>query len=327
MPISSTLPISTSMPISGFMPISCRILLTCVLAVPFGALGGTASQAFDGTQVAPDHVDAPTPLQGTPGQGTLGQGTLGQGTSGQGSRARQASPLYHGIGDAIQQGVRDYKAGEKLKAADALEYAASEGSLAAQWKLGRMYADGDGVDHDDYRAFQYFSKMADSNADISSDSRFAPAVAKAFVALGTYYLTGIANTPVKADPERAHELFHYAAAYFADPDGQYNLGRLYLNGPLGQTDARRAAQWLNLSAEKGHVYAMATLGNLLVEGGAGVPRQVPKGLMWLEMARGKADAKRDIWVMDIAELAFKHATDEQKALAQRFVNQQVAGRR
>ena len=275
---------------------------------------GDPGFAFDGTQVAPDQFETASPL--LPG-GVSAAPSL--------SRRGAASGLYHDVGDAIQQGVRDYKAGEKLKAADALEYAAGEGSLAAQWKLGRMYADGDGVDRDDYRAFQYFSKLADSNADISPDSRQAPAVSKAFVALGLYYLNGISGTPVRANPARAHELFRYAAAYFADPDGQYNLGRLYLDGALGEKDARRAAQWLNLSAEKGHVYSMAILGNLLIDGSSGVPRQVPKGLMWLQFARIKADPKRDAWVMNLADLAFQRATDEQKALAQRFAAQQLAG--
>ena len=247
-----------------------RIMIAGLAAsLQFG--GFDATFAFDGTQVAPDRFESSAPLLPSP-SGQSSQ--IFQRSTG----LRKVSPLYHDIGDAIQQGVRDYKAGEKLKAADALEYAASEGSLAAQWKLGRMYADGDGVDHDDYRAFKYFSQMADSNADINPDSRLAPAVAKAFVALGSYYMVGIADTPIKANPARAHELFHYAAAYFADPDGQYNLGRLYLEGLLGQKDAKRAAQWLNLSAEKGHIYAMAMLGNLLIDGADGIPQQVPKGL-------------------------------------------------
>ena len=49
--------------------------------------------------------------------------------------------------------------------------------------------------------------------------------------------------------------------------------------------------------------------------------------MWLEMAKSKADAKRDVWVLNMAELAELHATDEQKALAQRFMSQQIATRK
>src|SRR6516162_9169459 len=42
----------------------------------------------------------------------------------------------------------------------ALQYAAEQGQPVAQWKLGRMYADGDGVPRDDLRAFSYFSQVA-----------------------------------------------------------------------------------------------------------------------------------------------------------------------
>ncbi len=238
---------------------------------------------------------------------------------------------YKTVNDALSQGFKDYQAGEKLKAADALEYAADEGNVTARWKLGRMYADGDGVSHDDYKAFQYFMKVADENADISPDSRFAPAVAKAFVALGVYYRDGIKNTKIKPNLHRAHELFHYAAAYFGDADGQYYLGKFYLDGIIDKNNTRQAAQWLNLSAEKGHVYAMAVLGNLLVNGDDNVPRQVPKGLMWLSMAKQKADQKNDIWVITLCDTATAQASDEQKELSERFkkqyANQQLSARK
>ncbi len=226
--------------------------------------------------------------------------------------------------DALRQGIMDYQAGEKLKATVALEYAADEGNVAARWKLGRMYADGDGVGIDDYKAYQYFMKVADENSDISPDSRLAPAVAKAFVALGTYYRDGIKNTAVRPNTKRAQELFHYAAAYFADPDGQYHLGRLYLDGTSGEKDSLRAAQWLNLSAEKGHVYAMAVLGNLLVNGDAFVPAQIPKGLMWLDLAKEKANSKRDMWVFILNETAYLKANDEHKLLAGKFKKQHAS---
>jgi TPR repeat protein len=269
--------------------------------------GGSASFAFDGTETGTVELQPIAPSLPVPG-----------------AIQRGRPHRFSNVGDALQQGWHDLQAGEKQKAADALEYAAGEGNVAAQWKLGRMYADGDGVDHDDYRAFQYFSKMADMHADISPESMFAPAVAKAFVALGTYYLSGIPNTPIVANPARARELFYYAAAYFADSDGQYYLGRLYLDGTPEPKDPRRAAQWLNLSAEKGHIYAMAVLGNMLVQGAEGIQKQVPKGLMWLEMAKLKADPKRDVWVLNMYDLAQTRASDEQKALAERFKRQQLA---
>jgi len=48
-----------------------------------------------------------------------------------------------------------------------LQYAAEGGHPVAQWKLGRMYANGDGVTQDDVRAFEYFSRIANAHAEDS----------------------------------------------------------------------------------------------------------------------------------------------------------------
>ncbi len=163
-------------------------------------------------------------------------------------RPQPLAPIakYGSVKEALRDGVRDYNAGDKAGAAQALEYAATRGHTLALWKLGRMYADGDGVDHDDLKAFEYFSKLADANADESPDSPNAPVVASAFVALGGYFLDGIKGTYVTANPSRAREMFQYAASYFSDPHAQYNLARLYLDGTGVQKDPRQAARWFKL---------------------------------------------------------------------------------
>src|SRR5277367_208868 len=116
----------------------------------------------------------------------------------------------------------------KTTALTALQYAADQGEPVAQWKLGRMYANGDGVPRDDLRAFNYFSEIADTHPDEAPGAPEARFVANAFVALGHYYLDGIPKTKVTADPARARDMFSYAATYFGDADAQYELGRLYL---------------------------------------------------------------------------------------------------
>src|SRR6266436_4206884 len=121
-----------------------------------------------------------------------------------------------------------------------LQYAAEGGHPVAQWKLGRMYADGDGVIQDDVRAFEYFSRIANAHAEDSPSAPQAAIVANAFVALGRYYLNGIPNSKIKPDTERAREMFSYAASYFGNADAQYELGRLYLKTPgagAARTDA------------------------------------------------------------------------------------------
>src|ERR1700758_2713501 len=98
----------------------------------------------------------------------------------------------------------------------ALQYAAEGGHPIAQWKLGRMYANGDGVVQDDLRAFDYFTRIANAHAEDSPSAPQSQIVANAFVALGRYYLSGIPNSKIKSDPERAREMFYYAASYFGN---------------------------------------------------------------------------------------------------------------
>jgi TPR repeat protein len=117
--------------------------------------------------------------------------------------------------EAFRSGAHWLKAGEKAKAVHSLEYAAENGHTLAQWKLGRMYAEGDGVTQDDLKAFQYFRGIANSHADDNPDAPQSRFVANAFVALGHYYLDGIPKTQIKRDPDRAREMFGYAASYFS----------------------------------------------------------------------------------------------------------------
>jgi TPR repeat protein len=231
-------------------------------------------------------------------------------------QAMAPAKSYSSALDALRSGVRDYNKGNKLVAAQALEYAATQGQALALWKLGRMYADGDGVDHDDLKAFEYFSRLADQNAEESPDAPNAGVVSSAFVALGTYFLDGIKGSYVVADPVRAHDMFQYAASYFGDPNAQYNLGRLYLDGTGVAKDPRQAARWLNLAAEKGHYPSQALLGHMLLNG-KGVPRERAKGLMWLTLAREAADPAKDPWVSELYDSAFAVAadTDRKNALA------------
>ncbi|RDI61097.1 hypothetical protein DES45_102492 [Microvirga subterranea] len=241
--------------------------------------------------------------------------------------AIRPSVKYDSAREALRNGMRDYNAGDKIGAAQALEYAAGQGHTLALWKLGRMYADGDGVDHDDLKAFEYFSKLADQNADESPDSPNAAVVSSAFVALGGYFLEGIKGTYVAANPSRAVEMFNYAASYFSDPNAQYNLARLYLEGTGVSKDARRAARWFNLAAEKGHHASQALLGHLLITG-QGVPRQRAKGLMWLTLAReGSADPVKDQWIEALYDEAFATASEGDRKLALALLEQYIQSRR
>ena len=244
--------------------------------------------------------------------------------------AHTALPLmpFSSARDAIKAWMRDSTAGDQAGAVRALEYAAAQGHLTAQFKLGRMYAGGEGVPTNDLKAFEYFSKIADENADATPGTADGRIVGGAFVALGGYFMDGIKGSYVKPNIDRAFDMFHYAASYFGDSEGQYNLGRLYMNGQGTRRDARQAARWMKLSAEKGYAPARAVFGDLLLRGGEGVPRQPVIGLMWLSLARESADPGRDGWIIERHDTAFASASASDRSAALALIErQQVAGSR
>jgi uncharacterized protein len=208
----------------------------------------------------------------------------------------------------------------------ALQYAAEGGHPIAQWRLGRMYADGDGVVRDDLRAFEYFSRIANQHAEDSPSAPQAQIVANAFVALGRYYRDGIPNSRVKSDRERAREMFHYAATYFGNADAQYNLARMYLDAAPGtQRDPKYAGRWLLQAAQKGQYQAQALLGQMLFNGDLGV-RQSARGLMWLTLARDNAGPE-EVWINEVYTAALKRASEDDRASAGRMLERWVQGRR
>lgn len=226
-------------------------------------------------------------------------------------------------GEGLRGGAAAPDGGAKAKEFSALQYAADQGHLIAQWKVGRMYADGDGVPRNDLRAFDYFSQIANTYPDESPGSPRARFVAGAFVALGRYYLAGIPNSEIKPDVERAREMFAYAASFFGDADAQYQLGRLYLDGT--PADPRQAARWFHAAATKGDCRAQAVLGDMLFRGQY-LPRQAARGLMWLTLSK-ECGGSDDGWIKPLYDNAFRRANDDERALALVYLEDWLKGRR
>jgi TPR repeat protein len=227
--------------------------------------------------------------------------------------------------EAFRSGTQALRQGKTEQAVMELEYAAEQGVPGAIWKLGRMYADGDGVTQDDLRAFEYFSRIANAHAEDSPSAPQAAIVANAFVALGRYYLSGIPNTKIKVDADRAREMFSYAASYFGNADAQYDLARLYLNGIGTPRDSRYGARWLGLAAQKGQHQAQATLGQMLFNGDQ-LPRQAARGLMWLTLARDSA-APDETWIKESYNKAIARASEDDRAMALQMLEHWVQGRK
>ncbi|NBN62234.1 sel1 repeat family protein [Microvirga tunisiensis] len=220
------------------------------------------------------------------------------------ARNEQITPEKMTANEALRLGAKKYYAGDKLAALDSLRYAAENGQPMAAWKLGRMYAEGDGVTEDDVKAFEYYSQVVSLHGEDSPSSPQAPFVASAFVALGNYYLNGIKNSAIKANPARARQIFTHAASYYGDAEAQFALGRLYR-----ENNDLLAVRWFNLAAIKGHVGAQALLGETLYNLGASDDHR-ERGLMWLTIARSHAATEPDgQWIVDLQERYFSLADE------------------
>ena len=280
-----------------------------IIAFVLGALPLAPAFGFDGTPVNAPAVkqSAPLGMTSTPPAAT--------------------APLSNKpVPPAAVATVATPAAASATSSVTALEYAADGGHPVAQWKLGRMYADGDGVVQNDLRAFEYFSKIANQHAEDNPWAPQAGIVANAFVALGRYYLNGIPNSKIKADTERARETFSYAASYFGNADAQYDLARLYLKTPdASRDDFRYGARWLGLAAQKGQHQAQAMLGQMLFNGDQ-LPRQAARGLMWLTLARDNA-APDESWIRESYNRAFTKASDEDRAMALQMLEHWVQGKK
>lgn len=204
-------------------------------------------------------------------------------------------------------GSEKMRSGDMEATVEALELAAESGVEAAVWQLGNMYATGNGVVEDDRRAFELFQKLANDHAQDNPRGPYARLISDAFIRLGAYYADGIPDALTR-NPARAMGLYRHAAVYFGDPEAQYRLALLLLDGSDIKPDPRSAVRWLDLAADEGHVESQAILGQLFWLGEK-VPRRPVEGLSWLMIAREGAAGAEQEWIDELLSSAVA-AADE-----------------
>ncbi len=225
-------------------------------------------------------------------------------------------PMFKDPQAALRVGLQSYHSGDAANSVEALRYAADGGEAIAQWKLGRMYAEGDGVKRDDAKAFDYFSRLIEHYSDNEPDPRERAMAANAFVTVGLYLRDGAPAARIEPDRARALELFRYAATYLGAADAQYYLARMYIDGVGVKKDLRQGVNWLELAARKGHPQAQAVLGRLMFTGETGGAAQRPRGLMYLTLARDAVGGvSSDQWIVDLHAQALGAASDADRKAA------------
>lgn len=217
----------------------------------------------------------------------------------------------------MKMGYQAYKDGRKNEAAGVFRYAADKNQLAAKWKLGRMYAIGDGVHRDEVQAFKLYREIADQYSEIRPKKQDRIFVSNAVAAVADYYRSGIKGS-LKPNIRRAVNFYYRAAALYGNSYAQYRLGRIYLDGELGKPQPVQAARWLRAAGKKNHAAAQAVLGRMLFEGN-GVRRRRTQGLMLMTLAVGNS-ARGQVsgsiaWIKEWREKAFSDASSKERVEA------------
>ncbi len=224
--------------------------------------------------------------------------------------ALEAAGQLGGLLDGAVRGV----SGEDMMSV--LEGAAAAGETLAMWQLGQMYENGVGVRQDSVRAFAYYSRIANDNADAPPHSLEADIVARSFVKVGDYYRVGLPDAGIDVDEDQARALLFHAASYFGNADAQYRVGLMYLQDEKVGPNPLLSARWLSLAAHKNHAAAQAVLGDLLFNGREGMEPQPVEGLMWLKLAQeATLGSDQEVWASELLTRAMLVATPEQREAA------------
>ena len=139
----------------------------------------------------------------------------------------------------FQKGLAAHKRGDYAAAFKQWWPLAARGIVAAQFNLGLMYAQGQGVPQDYGKAVEWYRKAAEQG------------LARAQHSLGVSYASG---RGVPRDYAEAVKWYRKAAEQ-GIYKAQYNLGGMYAEGQGVPQDYILAHMWYSLAATSGHPYA------------------------------------------------------------------------
>ncbi len=214
----------------------------------------------------------------------------------------------------LRYGYNALQGGRVDDAVGAFTYGAEHKHVASEWKLARMYQQGEGVARDDLAAYDMYRDIAGRFLDTSPTRFEMPFVASSIVMLGTYAMDGLKGRVI-ADPRLAESYYYRAAALYHDAEAQYRLGKLYFSGAMGAVQKRGAVRWFGLAAKKGHSGAQAELGRMLFAGD-GVRRRPVRGLVYLGRAARRSPNPD---VLKWRDEAFAQAAPEERESADAII--------
>ena len=181
--------------------------------------------------------------------------------------------------------------GQKLDF-ESIRHLANRGNVEAQFNLGAMYENAQGVPANYQEAVKWYSKAA------------AKGNAAAQYNLGLMYANG------KGTPRNSTEAIKWfrKAAEQGDAQAQYNLGVMFDEGEGSANDKADAVSWFKKAAEQGLArsqYEMA----LIYANGRGVKPDPVEAYKWLNLA---------------SDQGYRLAVEDRDTLAKNMTPQQIA---
>lgn len=174
--------------------------------------------------------------------------------------------------DATAKGDKAEAPSDPQQLAPWLEARAETGDAISQYRLGVLYALGEGVTQDYQRAAALFKTAAEKG------------VTEAEYNVAVMYAEGLG---IGRDPKQAIFWYRKAAAQ-GSASAAFNLGVAYSNGIGIERNMDQAAQWFRRAAESGVVNAQFNIG-LLYERGEGVSPSQIEAYAWYATAAAHGD--------------------------------------
>lgn len=177
---------------------------------------------------------------------------------------------------------------------------AEQGQVAAQVKLGTLYARGlGGIEENPQQSLIWYTKAAEQGnadaknavAELVNRKAAENGDASAQYKLGRAYAMG---GVFKQDPKLAMA-WNRKAAENGNADAQFDLGANYDQGYMVEKDPAHALAWFRKAAEQDHTDAQYVLGVAYAQG-KGVPQDINQALQWFRQAakKGNVAAQRYI---------------------------------
>lgn len=186
-------------------------------------------------------------------------------------------------GDPLVSARQAYEAKDYTAAMERYRRAAAKGNAEANFMIGLMYSNGEGVERSNEEAIAWYRKAADAGHRAAQRE------------LGRCYFKG---EGVPKDRDQAIRWFREAGKQ-GDAVSQYLVGLIYFHSDR-DGDVKEAISWLQKAADQGDSDAFSLLG-LAHYAGRGVPKDKVKGTHYWSKAAEMGDAEAREYLAMVAK--------------------------